>query len=97
VLPPHEGPEPRQLGVLAVCTVRGLYRAFPPLDPPVYVRPQLKPSHAYARSPRRHLAPTMGQIKALVGVHPDGIFFICSGARHQHRLRAPQVFFSFPG
>jgi hypothetical protein len=25
--------------------VRGLYRAFPPLDPPVYVRPQLKPSH----------------------------------------------------
>jgi hypothetical protein len=25
--------------------VHGLYRAFPPLDPPVYVRPQLKPSH----------------------------------------------------
>jgi hypothetical protein len=31
--------------VLAVCSVRGLYRAFPPPDPPVYVRPQLKPSH----------------------------------------------------
>jgi hypothetical protein len=28
-----------------VCSVRGLYRAFPPPDPPVYVRPQLKPSH----------------------------------------------------
>jgi hypothetical protein len=28
-----------------VCSVRGLYRAFPSLDPPVYVRPQLKPSH----------------------------------------------------
>jgi hypothetical protein len=28
-----------------VCSVRGLYRAFPPSDPPVYVRPQLKPSH----------------------------------------------------
>jgi hypothetical protein len=28
-----------------VCSVRSLYRAFPPLDPPVYVRPQLKPSH----------------------------------------------------
>jgi hypothetical protein len=52
---------------------------------------------AYARSPRRHLAPTVGQIKALVGVHPDGIFFICLGARHQHRLRALQVFFIFPG
>jgi hypothetical protein len=26
-----------------VCSVRGLYRAFPPPDPPVYVRPQLKP------------------------------------------------------
>jgi hypothetical protein len=26
-----------------VCSVRGLYCAFPPLDPPVYVRPQLKP------------------------------------------------------
>jgi hypothetical protein len=25
--------------------VRGLYRSFPPPDPPVYVRPQLKPSH----------------------------------------------------
>jgi hypothetical protein len=25
--------------------VRGLYRAFPPPDPPVYIRPQLKPSH----------------------------------------------------
>jgi hypothetical protein len=28
-----------------VCSVRGLHRAFPPPDPPVYVRPQLKPSH----------------------------------------------------
>jgi hypothetical protein len=25
--------------------VRGIYRAFPPPDPPVYVWPQLKPSH----------------------------------------------------
>jgi hypothetical protein len=39
----------------------------------------------------------MGLIKALVGVHPDGIFFICSGARHQQRLRALQVFFNLPG
>jgi hypothetical protein len=31
--------------VLAVCSVRGLYHAFPPPDPPVYVWPQLKPSH----------------------------------------------------
>jgi hypothetical protein len=45
VLPPHEGPEPGYLGVLAVCSVHGLYRAFPPPDPPVYVRPKLKPSH----------------------------------------------------
>jgi hypothetical protein len=29
--------------VLAVCSVRGLFCAFPPSDPPVYVRPQLKP------------------------------------------------------
>jgi hypothetical protein len=29
-----------------VSSVRGLHRAFPPLDPPVYVRPQLKPSHS---------------------------------------------------
>jgi hypothetical protein len=28
-----------------MCSVRGLYRAFPPSDPPVYIRPQLKPSH----------------------------------------------------
>jgi hypothetical protein len=28
-----------------VCSVRGLYRAFPPPDPPVYARPHLKPSH----------------------------------------------------
>jgi hypothetical protein len=28
-----------------VCSVRGLHRAFPPPDPPVYVWPQLKPSH----------------------------------------------------
>jgi hypothetical protein len=39
----------------------------------------------------------LGLIKALVGVHPDGIFFICSGAQYQHSLRALQVFFSFPG
>jgi hypothetical protein len=52
---------------------------------------------AYVVSPRRHLAPTVGLIKALVGVHPDGIFFICSGARHQHRLQALQVFFIFSG
>jgi hypothetical protein len=26
-----------------VCSVRGLHRAFPPSDPPVYSRPQLKP------------------------------------------------------
>jgi hypothetical protein len=38
----------------------------------------------------------VGLIKALVGLHPDGIFFVSSGARHQHRLRALQVFFSFP-
>jgi hypothetical protein len=37
-----------------------------------------------------------GVIKALVGLHPDGIFFVCSGARHQYRLRALQGFFSFP-
>jgi hypothetical protein len=43
VLPPHEGPEPGYLGVLAVCSVRGLYRAFPSPDLPVYSRPQLKP------------------------------------------------------
>jgi hypothetical protein len=29
--------------VLAVCSVSSLYRAFPPPDPPVYSRPQLKP------------------------------------------------------
>jgi hypothetical protein len=29
--------------VLALCSVCGLYRAFPPPDSPVYVRPQLKP------------------------------------------------------
>jgi hypothetical protein len=29
--------------VLAVCSLRGLHRAFPPLDPSVYSRPQLKP------------------------------------------------------
>jgi hypothetical protein len=45
VLPPHEGPEPGSLGVLAVYSVHGLYRAFPPPDPPVYVWPQLKPSY----------------------------------------------------
>jgi hypothetical protein len=28
-----------------MCSVRGLYHAFPPPDPPVYVWPQLKPSH----------------------------------------------------
>jgi hypothetical protein len=28
-----------------VCSVHGLYRAFPPPNPPVYVWPQLKPSH----------------------------------------------------
>jgi hypothetical protein len=43
------------------------------------------------------LAPIVGLIKALVGVHPDEIFFVCSGAQHQHRLRALQVFFIFPG
>jgi hypothetical protein len=43
------------------------------------------------------LAPTVGLIKALVEVHPDGIFFIFLGARQQHRLRALQVFFNLPG
>jgi hypothetical protein len=41
--------------------------------------PNLSHPMAYACLPRRHLAPTVGLIKALVGVHPDGIFFICSG------------------
>jgi hypothetical protein len=52
---------------------------------------------AYVVSPRRYLAPTVGLIKALVGVHPDGIFIVCSGAQHQRYFRALQVFFSFPG
>jgi hypothetical protein len=61
------------------------------------VGPNLSHPVAYARSPRRHLAPTVGLIKALVRLHPDGIFFVISGARCQHHLRAPRVFFSFPG
>jgi hypothetical protein len=39
----------------------------------------------------------MGMIVALAGLHPDGIFFVSSGARHQHRLRVLCVFFSIPG
>ena len=84
MLPPHEGPEPGYLLVLAVYC-HALFSAATVSGSISAPWPQLKPSYGNSRDTTTTVGAHRGASSgAGWSFHPDGTFFINSGTRRRH-------------